>query len=180
MANHTQALAACVECGMETQVPELKSGQSTSCPECHHTLTICATDSWNKVFAYSIAALILLAVSCFFPFMEISVQDIYQENALLDALSVFYCFNNDGVASLQVFTILLLPVLYLCGLILLFFLATHRRVKSPAGNRPTIKFIYRFVFGFEPWLLADIFFIGVLVSIIKMASMTNIDVGITF
>ncbi|MGI2261531.1 PqiA/YebS family transporter subunit [Shewanella sp. GXUN23E] len=180
MTNHTQTLAACAECGMVTRVPELQPGQTASCPRCDHTLTSCVPDCRNKVFAYSTAALILLAVSCFFPFMEISVQDIHQKIVLLDALSVFYYFNNGGVASLLVITIVLLPVLYLCGLILLFFLATRRRVSSPAGNRPAIKFIYRFVFGFEPWLLADIFFIGVLVSIIKMASMTDIDVGIAF
>ena len=181
MATHLPSLLACDECGLVSELPDLHDNQAASCPRCDHTLVTQVKDSGKTVLACGITALIVLAVSCSFPFMAISVKGISQKIALLDALSVFYYFNDSTLASLLLITTIVLPVFYLLGLMTLFVMAGRWSATGRyVGDHPAVKGLFRFVFAAEPWLLSDIFFVAVLVSIIKMASMTDITVGIAF
>ncbi len=163
---------------MVSQVPDLPEGQEASCPRCNHTLIRAVKDSPDKVFALGTAALVVMAISCFFPFMAISVQGISQQIALFDALSVFHYFNDNSLATLLLLTIIFLPALYLLGLMALFVLA--KTSSTYPGKHPLVKTLFRFVARSEPWLLADIFFVGVLVSIIKLSSLTDVTVNSAF
>lgn len=178
MATHYPLLAACNECGMVSQVPDLLEGQEASCPRCNHTLINRVRDCPNKVFAYGTSVLIVLAISCFFPFMAISVKGISQHIALFDALSVFHYFDDTSLAALLMLTIIFLPVLYLLGLMALYAMA--KSGSSCPGEQPAVKKLFRVVVRTEHWLMADIFFVGVLVSIIKLSSLTDIAVGSAF
>ncbi len=166
---------------MVSQVPCLLEDQVASCPRCDSTLITRIKGCHNKVFAYGVAALILLGVSCFFPFMAINVEGISQQIALFDVLIVFFYFNKAALASLLLLTIIFLPALYLVGLMTLFAMAWFSASRGEyLGAHDGVKRLFRFVFCIEPWLLVDIFFIGALVSIIKMASLSDISIGIAF
>lgn len=166
---------------MVSQVPYLPEDQVASCPRCDNTLITRIKGCHSKVFAYGIAALILQGVSCLFPFMAINIEGISQQIALFDVLIVFFYFDKAALASLLLLTIIFLPALYLTGLMTLFAMARHSSPKERyPGDHHWVKRLFRFVFCIEPWLLVDIFFIGALVSIIKMASLSDISIGIAF
>ncbi|USE36969.1 paraquat-inducible protein A [Endozoicomonas sp. SCSIO W0465] len=166
---------------MVSRVPDLLENQVASCPRCANSLVIRIKGSHRKVFALGLAALILQGVSCFFPFMAIDVEGISQQVALIDVLIVFFYFNKAALASLLLLTIIFLPAFYLMGLMTLFAMARNSAA-SPTypGDSPWVKRLFRFVFCIERWLLVDIFFIGALISIIKMASLSDISIGKAF
>ena len=163
---------------MVSQVPDLLEDQQASCPRCNYTLIRTVKDGPNKVLAYGITALIVLGISCFFPFMAISVRGISQQIALFDALSVFHYFNDTSLAALLLLTIILLPALYLIGLIVLF--ALTKTCGTYPGEHWLVKKLFRFVARLDPWLLEDIFFVAVLVSITKLTSLTDVTVDSAF
>ena len=166
---------------MVSRVPHLPEDQTAFCPRCGNSLVVRIKGCHSKVFAYGLAALILQVVSCFFPFMAIDVEGITQQVALIDVLIVFFYFHKAALASLLLLTIIFLPAFYLVGLITLFAMAWYSATaqKHP-GDSAWAKRLFRFVFCIEPWLLVDIFFIGALVSIIKMASLSDISIGNAF
>ncbi|WP_419832869.1 PqiA/YebS family transporter subunit [Endozoicomonas atrinae] len=181
MPSDSPLLAACQECGMVSRVPSLLEDQVASCPRCGNSLVTRIKGCHSKVFAYGLAALILQGVSCFFPFMAIDVEGISQQVALIDVLIVFFYFNKAALASLLLLTIIFLPAFYLMGLMVLFAMAWYSGTSQQyLGDSTWVKRLFRFVFCVEPWLLVDIFFIGALVSIIKMASLSDISIGIAF
>ena len=110
--------------------------------------------------------------------MAISVKGISQHIALFDALSVFNYFNDTSLTALLMLTIIFLPILYLLGLMVLYAMA--KTSNTCLGERPAVKKLFRVVVHAEHWLMADIFFVGVLVSIIKLSSLTDIAVNSAF
>lgn len=181
MFSNSPFLAACQECGLVSRVPNLLEDQVASCPRCGNSLVTRIKGCHSKVFAYGLAALILQGVSCFFPFMAIDVEGISQQVALIDVLVVFFYFNKAALASLLLLTIIFLPAFYLMGLMTLFAMAWYSATSQTClGDSSWVKRLFRFVFCVEPWLLVDIFFIGALISIIKMASLSDISIGMAF
>lgn len=181
MVSNPPLLAACQECGMVSRVPDLLEDQTASCPRCGYSLVTRIADCHSKVFSYSLAALILQSVSCFFPFLAINVNGISQHVSLVDVLTVLFYFNKAALASLLLLTIIFLPAFYLMGLATLFIMALRSATsQNYFGNSRWVKRLFRFVFLVKPWLLVDIFFIGAIVSIIKTMSLSDISIGIAF
>ncbi|OEE89789.1 paraquat-inducible protein A [Enterovibrio norvegicus FF-162] len=187
MAVRDSALISCRECGLVCAIPHLEHGQGAACPRCGHTLLTHVKNTHTNVLAYGLSCGIMLALSCFFPFMSIRVQGLSNDIVLLNALSVFHYFDNDVLAAMLIFTVVVLPVLTITAMMYLFFKASRVFSSSlPDGsvtrsnaNRWT-QFLCRFILRVEPWLLVDIFFVGVLVSIVKIAAMTDVSLGPAF
>ncbi|WP_407333388.1 PqiA/YebS family transporter subunit [Enterovibrio sp. 27052020O] len=179
MTVHDSGLISCRECGLVCAIPNLEYGQGAACPRCNHTLLTSVKNSHTKVLAYGLSCGIMLVLSCIFPFMSIRVQGLSNDIVLLNALSVFHYFDNDVLAAMLIFTVVLLPVLTVAALMYLFFKASRSEHCERNANRWT-QFLCRFVLRIEPWLLVDIFFVGVLVSIVKIAAMAEMSLGPAF
>lgn len=173
-------LAPCLECGLVSAIPAISGEQNACCPRCGHTLFRQVIDSHQKVLAIGTTCLVLLAISLVFPFMTISVQGLSHHIVLLNALSVFHYFDNNALAVLLVLTVILLPAFYVLALMVLFVLAAKKQEGDYPGDSWWVKQLLRFVFRIEHWLLVDIFLVGVLVSIVKIAAMTDVVMGESF
>ena len=63
-------LIACHGCDLLVDISGLEHNSRADCPRCGHYLTRVQHDAMNRVLAYTIAALILLALACSFPFLS--------------------------------------------------------------------------------------------------------------
>lgn len=179
MTNQTP-LAPCLECGLVSAIPDIHGEKRACCPRCGHTLFRQVINSHQKVLAIGVTCLVLLVMSLVFPFMTINVQGLSHHIVLLNALSVFHYFDNNALSVLLVLTIILLPMLYIVALMALFALAASQKGDNYPGDAWWVKQLVRFVFRIEHWLLVDIFLVGVLVSIVKIAAMTEVSMGGSF
>ena len=107
--------------------------------------------------------------------MSFSVQGLSQEITLLHAAKMLAEFQNVLLGVLLLATVVVLPAIYV-GLILFLYLeALKARKHTPSKKQQRMaKVLCRLLFRVEPWLMVDVFLIGVLVSLIKIASLADI------
>lgn len=181
MGNRQEILIGCEECGLVTQLPVLSDGQKASCPRCGHLLAKQISMPYQRPISYGVACLIMLVLSISFPFMSFSVKGIRQEISLLHAAEMLNVFQNTLLAALLLLTVVILPAVYISILLYLYWMARRNRSGKPKKKFTWVhKRLCRRMFQIESWLMVDVFLIGVLVSLIKIASLADIGLGMSF
>jgi paraquat-inducible protein A len=177
---------ACEECGLVVALPDIADGQKALCPRCSHTLMTQISLPFQRPFAYGIACLIMLILSVSFPFMSFSVQGATQSITLLHAIKMLTHFENSILALLLLLTVVVLPAGYISTVLYLYRKASRHKnifrtqtILQDKELRVT-KRLLRGIIKVEPWLMVDVFLIGVLVSLIKIASLADVGLGMSF
>ncbi|KXI21240.1 paraquat-inducible protein A [Photobacterium sanguinicancri] len=177
----TEAKIACEECGLVMSVPVLDEGEKATCPRCHHGVAKQINQPFQRPMAFGIATLVMLALSVSFPFMSFSVQGLNQNITLLHAAFVLQHFENSLLALLLLLTVVILPGCYIVMVMYLYRQSAHiQKGTFYHANKNTVKRVARLLFHIEPWLMVDVFLIGVLVSLIKIASLADVGLGMSF
>jgi paraquat-inducible protein A len=165
---------ACLECDLLVLVEELRRGQRAACPRCGNLLTAPAADGLTRTLAFALAACVLLALANAFPFLALKAKGLEAVMTLPRTAAQLY---GDGYATLAVLVlgpIVGIPALMLATLVALL-VPIRRRVRVPwlvpAG---------RLLFLLSPWSMAEVFVIGVLVSLVKIGAMATVVLGISF
>ena len=165
---------ACHLCDLICQVPELADDQVALCPVCEGMIGQNLDSHLDNVIPMSISALILLACSLPFTFISFSRQGIVQSIGLLDAAEMMLQYGQPFLASLINLTIILLP-----ASILTFNLLLHAKVVSWLPKEIQI-FFTKAVFQAKEWCMPEIFLVGVLVSLVKITSLADVEIGMSF
>ncbi|ART81280.1 paraquat-inducible membrane protein A [Oceanisphaera profunda] len=167
-------LRVCHECDLLLALPRLKSGEKAECPRCQHTLVRRQTNPAERSLALAFATLIALVLSVAFPFLSFNISGIGNGIALTDTASALMSLHYPLVALSVLLTVIVLPCLYLCSLIWLCVGMTRNKL-LPRSHR-----IARTLGYMTPWMMADVFVIGTLVSLIKIIGMADIELGLSF
>lgn len=174
-----QSLISCEECGLVVAIPEVKEGQKVQCPRCAHTLLQVIEKPFQRPVAYVIACIVMLTLSISFSFMSFSVEGFSQNIGLLDAVKMLDQFKNSALALLLLVTVIILPAIYLFVVLYLYFQSTRvSQISFQTMNH--IRILCKLLFRVEPWLMVDVFLVGVLVSLVKIASLADIGLGNSF
>ncbi len=167
-------LRACHECDWVSALPPLGSGEKASCPRCSHVLVKRHRYPAQRSMALAIASLVALILAVSFPFVSFSVGGIGNRIELTQTATALINFHQPVVAIAVIMTIVVLPAVYLTGVIWLQFGLLRAR------PLPLSRDIARSLAHLTPWMMADVFIIGALVSLIKVAGMAQIELGISF
>lgn len=167
-------LRACHECDWVSALPPLNAGEKASCPRCSHVLVKRHRFPAQRSMALAIAALTALVLAISFPFISFSVSGIGNRIELSQTATTLIGFHQPLVAIAVIMTIVVLPAVYLLGVIWLQFglLRDH--------PLPYSRDIARTLAHLIPWMMADVFIIGALVSLIKIVGIAQIELGISF
>jgi paraquat-inducible protein A len=164
----------CHECDYRVKLPLLTHKQSAVCPRCGLQLTVYHHNASQRIIAMAITSLIFLIASLPFKFLSFSASGQYQSIDMLGSLWVLVEKDYALLALVQVTAVLILPAFVLIGLLYLL-------VPLSLGLRPKkAKLVIKTLFKLLPWTMAEIFLIGVLVSLIKIISMADIGLGLSF
>jgi paraquat-inducible protein A len=165
---------ACHGCDLLVDVHKLKVGQRASCPRCGHFLTRVRADAHSKVLSYSLAALVALATSLAFPFLSFASSGLESVMTLPQTPGMLWDNGLPEVAVLVAAFIIVIPAVVLT-LLLLLCLPLH------GGRwRPWLKPVGRWVFHLQSWSMVEVFIIGVIVSLVKIAKMATVELGLSF
>lgn len=176
-----EMLVGCEECGLVVELPTLAEDEKATCPRCDHTLAKQIAQPFQRPLSYGVASLAMLAASISFPFMSFSVKGISQSITLMHAAEMLNVFQNSLLAILLLLTVLVLPAFYISALLYLYYRAGRvLKGKAEKAISSAEKRLCRFMLGIEPWLMVDVFLIGVLVSLVKIASLAEIGIGMSF
>ncbi len=181
MENTNLQYIACEECGLVSQLPSLDVGTVAYCGGCGHVLTKRNHFPYQKGIALSLSCLIMLVLSLAFPFMSFSVQGLKQEIYLLHAAQMLTENHNALLGTLLFGSVVFLPAIYTTLILYLHIKARQTAHSSGAQTDfPTSKRLSKLLFIVQPWLMVDVFLIGVLVSLIKIASLADVAMGYSF
>ena len=116
----------------------------------------------------------MLLSSMFYPFLSFSSSGITQTITLPDAARILFNYDNDFLGLFIDISIIGLPMLLLV-LIIPLHLGLLKILPYQWGKR-----LLKTTFALQPWIMSEIFLIGVMVSMVKIMSMADIEFGVSF
>ena len=174
MAIAAASQIVCHECDLLNDVPALEIGQKAFCPRCGFLLAANRPHAQNKIFAFAVTALVLLALASAFPFLGFSTRGQEQTVTLLQSVGILITENRPILALIVFASIIAIPALMLLGV-------TYVSVAIAVKRRlPGIRTTLRWALLLIPWSMAEIFLIGILVSFIKIVSLADVALGLSF
>ena len=165
---------ACPSCDVIFDVANLPDGGTANCSRCGSFLTRRSDDALERVKAYSSAALIMLVMASAFPFIQFSRAGFENTMTLPQTVIELWVNGRPWLALIVAAFIIVIPAGVLVLTIVLAATVTR-------GANPTwLRGLGRLVFQLQNWSMAEVFFVGVLVSLVKIAHMATVVIGISF
>lgn len=165
---------ACPSCDHLFDLSSLAEGEKSRCSRCSHFLSTYKSDAFSRVQAYASSGLIFLLLACSFPFLSFKSSGLESVMTLPQTIESLYNEGMWDLALLVAAFIVLIPALVL---VLLFFLSTALsngwRYYWPAD-------VCKMIFHLQSWSMVEVFFIGVLVSLVKISHMATVIIGTSF
>ncbi|NOZ89886.1 MAG: paraquat-inducible protein A [Epsilonproteobacteria bacterium] len=164
----------CKKCHTLHRKIKLHKGTKALCKQCdsviyrhHHNLI-------DNTLAISWVLLIALIIGFSFSIMSININGISQELNLPSLIIVI--FNNEYylVGIMLSFLIFIFPVTILLSLITLLTLMKLKKGKY------LVKRLLILVAQIAPWSMLDIFFISLLVAMVKLFAFAQLELGVAF
>jgi paraquat-inducible protein A len=169
--NDLNELIACKHCDTVATSPTLTSGESALCPCCGHTLFSRKVDSINRTLSVSLAGLLLLIPAFTLPIIGVGVAGKYNDATLVDCIMLMINADFYIIAfSVFLFTIAIPSVRIFSA----FYLSYKIKRKQLSTS---LLVFYRSYHLFDSWTMVHVFFLGVIVSMYKLVSLDELNVG---
>lgn len=167
-------LVACPSCDLLFDVGGMRNGEKAVCTRCGDFLTRVRDDSFLKLQSYAISGLVFLMIACAFPFLSFESSGLESIMTLPQTAQQLYDQGRPDLAFLVAGFIIFIPASVLVLLTLLSTCIIRQRYY------PWMVPVTRLVFHVQNWSMVEVFFIGVLVSLVKIAHMATVVIGISF
>lgn len=172
--NNSDDQMACPSCDQLYDMSGLEHQQKARCGCCNHLLATYREHAYSHVVAYSVSGLIFFAIACCNPFMSFKSSGLESVMTLPQTISQIRGEGMWDLALLVACFILIIPALVMV-------LAGALGVSLLAGWRNHwAKDVAKLIFHLQVWSMVEVFFIGVLVSLFKIAHMATVGIGIAF
>lgn len=167
--------AACPHCDLLVDIPPLSLRQSAYCPRCGSALI--HSNLWQacKTLPMVLTAFVLLICSLYFPFLSLEAPGSAVETSIYGTIIRVSAFD-EPILSIVSFSLVIVYPFSLLVAILTILLST--RPGSPV--HPSAKWMLRWVSTGSHWAMADVFIIGVMVSLTKITSIADVQYGAGF
>ncbi len=162
---------ACHECDLlqrEVAVPE---GGALRCARCRAQLYREVPNSLDRALAFSLAAVVLFAVSNVYPIVGLSVNGTVVETTLLGSVNVLYHDGKWPIAGLVFATTVLMPILQ--TVTMLWLLIPLKFDRAPWGGPA----IFRLCHLCQPWGMTEVLILGLLVALVKLSAIAGVVLG---
>jgi paraquat-inducible protein A len=162
---------ACHECDAIHRIEPLPEKTAAHCIRCGAVLYKHKPNSLDRTLAFAIAALILFVLANSFPFLGMKIGAQIRETTLITGIHELY---NQGVHVIAVLVLLTTVVAPLAQMVCLFYILLPLRFGRAPKSLPRVL---RFVKSVGPWSMMEVFMVGILVSVVKLAKMAKIIPG---
>ena len=165
-------LLACQECDALQALPRLSARDTITCWRCGAHLGQHRTAALDRVLPVTLAAAVMFVLANTSPIVAIEVAGSRSSTSLLGTVVELYRQGVTGVAGIVLLTGFVAPAAQLLLLVYaLVALAIRRRLRGlPAA--------VRLLAALRPWAMVEIFMLGALVSLVKLAGLARVIPGI--
>lgn len=165
---------ACHCCDTLHRQVGLAEGRAARCVRCGATLYQNRPASLRRASAFALAAVFLMAVVQFFPFLTMDAASLHRE-LTLEGTARALVESGMAVLGLGVITFTIVaPLILSCG-ILWVCLPLIFGKRFP-GSATAVKWMALS----EPWNMVEVYLLAVLVSLLKLDKVADVEFGIGF
>jgi len=164
----------CHECDLLIAVPALESGQKAYCPRCNYLLAAHRPHALTMVLAFGVSGLVFLLLSTAFPFLGFSASGQERTVTLLQSILILVTEDLPSLAAIVFASIILIPGAFLIGAV---YVSSALKLNR---SLPGTVMVLRWVLMLRPWSMAEIFLIGILVSFVKIVTIADVSLGLSF
>lgn len=165
---------ACHFCDTLHDADVIEEGLAAHCAQCGHVLYRNRRNSLHRALAFGVTALFLIGLILIFPFISMEAAGNAEVVTVPGAILNLWKTNGLFIAASVVMFVLVLPItlvlllVYLC-LPLLFGRALPGSIQA-----------MRLFQSFLPWVMVEVFFLGAIVSLLKLVELADVSLGIGF
>jgi len=165
-------LAACPECDLLMRRPSLTDGERAVCPRCGYELYCHRHRVVRRSLALVLAALLLYVPANFLPIMRLNLLGRTTEDTVWSGVVGLYDSGMQGVALVVFLCSMAVPLLkLLCQLLVLLSITWNM-------GRSYGLLVYRIYHHLREWGMLEVYLMGILVAIVKLADMADLSLGI--
>lgn len=165
---------ACPGCDLLVDVSDLAIGQSASCPRCGNFLTRKRENPYERILAFGSAGLIFLVLANNYPFLSFSSSGFDSVMTLRQTPAALWANDMPEVGILVAAFIIVIP-----AAVLVMMLAISLFLARGVGRTWMVP-LAKGIFIARNWSMVEVFIIGVIVSLVKIAAMATVIIGLAF
>ena len=165
---------ACHGCDLLVDVAGLEDAESASCPRCGCFLTRYRKDAFERVLAFASAGIVLLILANSYSFLSFAASGLESVMTLWQTPGALWEYGMPEVAVIVGAFIIAIP-----AAVLLMLLALCIPLNQGV-YKPWLTPLAKGIFHLQNWAMVEVFIIGVIVSLVKIASMATVVLGISF
>ncbi|EKF75452.1 paraquat-inducible protein A [Alcanivorax hongdengensis A-11-3] len=167
-ASANKGVLACPECDLVIHIQSPAPGQWVRCPRCQYALVRHLPDD-QLTPALALSALMLLPMALFLPYIGFEKNGLARNMSLPDAALELLHYHYPFLAMVILALVVILPQLYLFSV---SWLTLSLRLQRPL---PGALAMLRHLPLMQRWLMADVFAIAALVSLVKIIGMAKVQ-----
>lgn len=164
----------CHECDLLIAVPALGAGKKAYCPRCNYLLAANRPHALTMVFAFAVSGLVFLLLSTAFPFLGFSASGQERTVTLLQSIAILVTEGLPSLAAIVFVSIVVIPGAFLIGAVYVSSALNINRLL------PGTVMVLRWMLMLMPWSMAEIFLIGILVAFVKIVTIADVSLGLSF
>jgi len=164
-------MIACHECDALHQFHQLATGATARCSVCGAVLARNPKGGLDRSIALHGTALMLLLLANTFPFLTLEIGGRQEVTTIFGASKALYNAGMGELAVVVYLTSILAPALMISSC-LYVLLAVRFRMPLPA-----VRTLLSWTGQLEPWVMLDVFMLGVLVAFVKLGNMATMHTG---
>src|SRR5882757_3293109 len=162
----------CPSCDLAHRAGLEPASERTRCARCLASLQRPENGSLDTAIALSIVALVLFLLSNAYPLVAIYSNGSTRAATLIGAALGLYRQDHTGLAALVFITTVVGPFLQIAALLYLL-IPLRRKRRAPGQNT-----VFRLLAKVRPWTFVEVFMLGALVALVRLAAFTQVVPGI--
>lgn len=165
-------LVACHECDLLMRKPQLKRDEKAHCPRCGYELFAHRHNVVERSLALVLAALLLYVPANFLPIMQLHLLGQSADDTVWSGVIGLYNTGMRGIAVVVFLCSMAIPLLKL-----LCQLAVLLSIRWNVGRNYGLL-LYRIYHHLRDWGMLEVYFMGVLVAIVKLVDLAELSLGL--
>ena len=166
------SLIACHACDLVHRGGAISDKARVRCVRCRAELYRTNSAGMDTVIALAVTASVLLLLSNVFPLVVLQVNGSMRTTTLLGAAHGLYSQGYSPVAALVLSTTFLIPSFQIASL-LYVLLPLRMGARAPGQHA-----LFRALTWLRPWAMSEVFMLGALVAMVKLAAIAQVVPGI--
>jgi paraquat-inducible protein A len=166
------SLIACHDCDLIQRLPHLSEPGTVQCVRCGAVLHQKKRNSIERTLSLTVAGLVLFGLANSFPFLAFKIGAQVRQTTLLTGIQELYAQGMPELSVIVLLTTVLVPLAQMISMLYILLPLKFRRIPIKLPQ------VFRFIRHLQPWNMMEVFMLGILVSVVKLAKMAKIIPGV--